>query len=421
MKVLDYPRSGIRIHAGTTGAGLQVFVFPMEGFQSKYAFFAAKYGGCDRRFLLDGRWTDTPAGIAHYLEHKMFDMPGYNAMEHFAALGASPNAFTGSGMTGYLFSCTEHFDECLRELLTYVTTPYYTAESVQKEQGIIGQEIRMGEDDPSRRVRQNLMRALYREHPVRDSIAGTVEAIAQITPETLYDCHRMFYSPENMVLCCAGDLDPEAVMALAEELVPPGGSAPERDYGGEEGALPVSVRAQEKMAVSMPIFMQGSKLPWLADPAEWARQMLLANLSCDLLLGEGSPLYGELYSGGLINSSFYAGAFDFPRGGVCCAGGRCQDPVAVMGRITDAAESFRMDSSARARLDRLKRAALGNFLMALDSPEELCHTQAESWFGGWERMTFPALLDGLSPADAESFLREAFQAQRLALSVIQPI
>ncbi len=421
MNVLEYSRCGVRIHEGKTSAGLQVFVFLMEGFQSKYAFFAAKYGGCDRRFLLDGRWTDTPAGIAHYLEHKMFDMPGYNVMERFSALGASPNAFTGSGMTGYLFSCTEHFDECLRELLTYVTTPYFTAESVQKEQGIIGQEIRMGEDDPSRRVRQNLMRALYRVHPVRDSIAGTVESIAEITPETLTDCHRMFYSPENMVLCCAGDLDPERVFALAEELAAPAPAAPERDYGPAEDLLPVELRAEEKMAVSMPLFMLGAKLAWEENGEAWARRMILADLSCDLLLGEGSPLYTEMYTGGLINQSFYAGAFDFPRGGVCCAGGRCPDPKAVLARIADAAESFRMDAAARERLERLKRAALGNFLMTLDSTEDLCHTQAESWFGGWERMRFPVILESLGEADVEAFLRETFRADRLALSVILPL
>ena len=420
MNVLNYPRSGISIHEGKTGAGLRVFVFPMEGFQSKYAFFATRYGGCDRRFLLDGKWTDTPAGIAHYLEHKMFDMPGYNAMERFAALGASPNAFTGSGMTGYLFSCTDHFDECLRELLTYVTTPYFTSESVRKEQGIIGQEIRMGEDDPSRRVRQNLMKALYRAHPVRDSIAGTVDSIALITPETLYDCHRMFYSPENMVLCCAGDLDPEKVLALAEELVPAGKAAPERDYGGEEDPLPVSVRTEEKMAVSMPLFLLGSKLPWLEDGGAWAKRMILAELSCDLLLGEGSPLYSELYSAGIINASFYAGAFDFPRGGVCCAGGRCPDPMAVLGRIVDAAAAFRMDDRALARWERIRRAALGNFLMTLDSPEDLCHTQAESYLGGWERMTYPELIEGLRAEDAERFLRSAFRPEALAISVIRP-
>ena len=421
MNVKDYPRCGVKIHEARTSTGLPVFVFPMEGFRSKYAFFAVKYGGCDRRFRQDGRWTDTPAGIAHYLEHKMFDMPDYNAMEPFAALGADPNAFTSDGMTGYLFSCTDHFEECLQELLHYVTTPYFTAESVAKEQGIIGQEIRMGEDDPGRRVRRNLMRCLYRSHPVRDAIVGTADSIARITPETLYECHRTFYVPSNMVLCCAGDVDPEGVLAAAEKVAPCEKNSPERDYGEAEDLLPVSVRSEEKMAVSMPLFMMGAKLPWKPDGAAWAREMILADLACDLLLGEGSPLYSEMYGAGLINQSFYAGSFDFPKGGVCFAGGRCPDPEAVMGRIVDAAEAFRMDGPYKARLERLKRAALGNFIMALDSPEELCHTQAESWFGGWERMEYPGILESIGASEAEAFLKETFRADRLALSAIRPL
>lgn len=421
MNLKDYPGCGVRMWEGTTAAGLPVFVFPMPGYQTKYAFFAAKYGGCDRRFLLDGNWTDTPAGIAHYLEHKMFDMPGYNAMEKFSALGADPNAYTASGMTGYLFSCTERFDECLEELLRYVTTPYYTAESVAKEQGIIGQEIRMGEDDPFRRVHQNLMKALYRSHPVRVSIAGTVESIAEITPETLYDCHRMFYTPSNMVLCCAGDIEPERVMELAEQLVPAGKEAPERDYGEEESLSPEKVRTEEKMPVSMPIFELGAKLAWNADGKEWARQMILADLGCDLLLGKGSPLYSEMYDSGLINQSFSAGVYDFPRGGIFYADGRCADPMAVLGRIADGAEAFRMDASARARLERLKRAKLGRFLMSLDSPEDIPDAQAESWFGGWERMTYPDLVQNVAEEEVGAFLRDTLRTERLSLSVINPL
>lgn len=422
MTSREETRSGVRRFEGVTAAGLKVFVYPMPGYQTKYAFFAVKYGGCDRRFQVDGAWQDTPAGIAHYLEHKMFDMPGYNAMERFTALGASPNAFTANDMTGYLFSCTEHFEENLRELLTYVTTPYFTEESVRKEQGIIGQEIRMGDDNPSRRVRKNLMQALYRDHPVRDSIAGTVESIAEITPELLESCHRTFYDPRNMVLCCAGDVAPEKVMKLAELLVPAAkGKAPRRDYGREEKLTPCTVRTEERMAVSMPLFMLGGKLRWLPDGRAWTRKLLLTDLCCELIAGEGSPLYSELYSAGLINSSFYAGTADFPHGGVVCAGGRCADPMAVMGKLTDAAEHFRLDAAAEARFRRLKKTMLGNFIMTLDSAQELCHTQADAWFDGFEQLEYPALFEELQAEEAEAVIRECFRPDRLALSVIRPL
>lgn len=422
MTYRDYPQCGIRRYEGVTAAGLQVFVYPMPDYQTQYAFFATKYGGCDRRFQRDGKWMDTPAGVAHFLEHKMFDMPGYNAMERFTALGASPNAFTSNGMTGYLFKCTEHFEENLRELLKYVTTPYFTADSVQKELGIIGQEIRMGDDNPSRRVRKNLLRALYRSHPVRDSIAGTVESIAQITPEILETCHRAFYHPKNMVLCCAGDIDPERVMKLAELLVPSSKEkAPKRDYGGAEQLLPETVRVEEKMSVSTPVFMLGGKLTWLPDGRAWAKQLLLTELSCELFAGDGSPLYSEMYASGLINSSFYAGAMDFPHGGAVCAGGRCADPNAVLTKLTDAAESFRMNADAESRLHRLKKTMLGNFIVTLDSAQELCHTQADAWFSGFERMEYPALFEEITAEDVEAVIHDCFRPERLALSVIRPL
>ncbi len=417
----EYPRCGITRWEGKTSSGLPVYVFPMPGFQTQYALLAVKYGGCDRRFLLDGRWRDTPAGTAHFLEHKMFDMPGYNAAERLSALGAGPNAFTDGGMTGYLFSCTERFEECLEELLRFVTTPCFTPESMDRERGIILQEIRMYEDDPSRRVDRRFFRALYGEHPIRDPIAGMADSIEEITADMLFECHRAFYTPGNMALCCAGDIDPEKVMDLAEKLVKPGPAAPERDYGNEGSLSPANVRIEEKMAVSMPIFELGGKLPWKPDMGQWSRDMLLADLSCELLLGQGSPLYSEMYDAGIINQSFFVETYDFPHGGVCYAGGRCPDPMAVLGRITDASEAFRADRAAGERLERLKRARLGSFLMSLDSPEDLAEAQADHCFGWWDRMEFPALLESIGAAETERFLREVFRPERLALSVVAPL
>mgnify|MGYP000502070264 CR=1 FL=1 len=167
-------------------------------------------------------WTDTPAGVAHYLEHKLFDMPdGSDALLTLSENGADPNAFTSTNMTAYYFSCTDGFEENLRTLLRFVSTPYFTDASVAKEQGIIAQEIRMGEDDPDRAVWRNLMRCLMARDGARDAVAGTVESIAEITPETLYACHRAFYAPSNMVLCAVCQDTPERVAAIAAEILPP--------------------------------------------------------------------------------------------------------------------------------------------------------------------------------------------------------
>ena len=195
------------VWAATLPNGLRVRVLCKPDFQRSYAVFATCYGGADRRFRVNDTWTDTPAGVAHYLEHKLFDMPdGSDALLTLSENGADPNAFTSTNMTAYYFSCTDRFEDNLRTLLRFVSTPYFTDASVAKEQGIIAQEIRMGKDDPDRAVWRDLMRCLLARDGARDAVAGTVESIAQITPETLYTCHRAFYAPSNMVLCAVCQL-----------------------------------------------------------------------------------------------------------------------------------------------------------------------------------------------------------------------
>ena len=207
MEKIVYNKVGETMAHEVLGNGLNVFVFPKPEYQKSYAFFATNYGGMNTRFCLNGEWHQTPEGVAHYLEHKMFDTEEGNALQDLAANGASPNAFTSNAITGYYFESTEKFMENLKILLSFVSIPWFTKESVDKEQGIIGQEIGMIEDNPDWRVFTNLMKALYQNHPIRISVAGSVESISHITPEILYACHKAFYDPANMVLCVAGNVD----------------------------------------------------------------------------------------------------------------------------------------------------------------------------------------------------------------------
>ena len=202
MKELRDPQLDERAVTATLSNGLPVCVVPKPGFAKKCAYFVTNYGSIDTKFTWMGREYDTPAGVAHYLEHKMFEMPDRDVMQEFSALGANPNAFTSYAMTAYYFTCTEQFEACLELLLTFVSTPYFTAESVERERGIIGQEIRMYEDSADSRVYEDLFAAMYRHHPVRVPIAGTVESIQAITPEILQSCYDAFYHPANMMLCC---------------------------------------------------------------------------------------------------------------------------------------------------------------------------------------------------------------------------
>jgi single-stranded-DNA-specific exonuclease len=224
MKKVYYPELDETLHSCVLENGLTVAVVPRKGFTKKLAYFVTDYGSIHTDFLLEGKLHKAPAGVAHYLEHKMFDLPGdRDVSAEFASMGAMTNAFTSYDLTAYYFSTTENFDGCLRLLLEFVSTPYFTEESVEKERGIIDQEISMNLDSPDSQVFDSLMESLFHKHPIRVPILGTSETIREITPEVLYNCHRAFYTPVNMLLCVIGDVEPESV---AEFLSP----APRRTY-----------------------------------------------------------------------------------------------------------------------------------------------------------------------------------------------
>ena len=279
MKQTFYERIGEAVCRETLPNGLRINIVPKRDYAKSYAFFATRYGGMDTRFCLNGKWLDTPAGIAHYLEHKMFDTKEGNALQELAKNGAEPNAFTSNAITGYYFDSTTHFEENLEILLSFVSVPYFTEESVAKEQGIIGQEIRMIEDNPDWQIYTRMMKALYAASTARTSIAGTVESISHITAETLYDCHKAFYTPSNMVLTVVGNVDPVHVVDIARRILPrEGGPAIPRDYGTE----PAQVAEKETklaMEVSCPQFLTGFKCTPAEDGEGYMRQSLIGDMA----------------------------------------------------------------------------------------------------------------------------------------------
>ena len=323
MRKLEYPAIGETLYRETLPNGLRLSVITKPGYTRSFAFFATEYGGADRRFRLNGEYIDTPMGVAHYLEHKMFDMPeGDNALSRLAANGAQPNAYTASGITAYYFESTANFDENLRMLLKFVSTPYFTKES-------------MTEDDPDNVVYDELMRCLYANHPIRDPVIGTIGSIAEITPETLYHCHQIFYHPGNMSLAVVGNVDPEAVRAAALEVLPSKpGPVPERDYGAAETPLPLKPRFLRAMEVSAPQFLLGAKLPPAKRGDALLRQKLLADLTLSCLYRQSSPFYNRLYEQGLINADFFADIDYAADTMTLLAGGESRNPEAVLSAFT---------------------------------------------------------------------------------------
>lgn len=416
-----FPGLGEKIYEDTLPNGLRIKIVPKRGFARSYAFFATDYGSMDTRFRLDGKDYVSPDGVAHYLEHKMFDMPDGNALQKMSQTGASPNAFTSYNITAYHFSCTSMFEENFRTLLRFVSQGYFTQESVEKERGIIAQEIKMYADNPASRVDENLFCAMYRNHPVRVPVAGTVESIQDITAQTLIDCHRAFYDPSNMVLCVVGDVDPRQIHDIALEILPkvPGGAS-ERDYGEKEPAAPDQHTITQEMEVSMPMFSVGFKGAEVPKGPQRLRQEIIGDLAGEILCGESSRLYQEMYESGLIDPGFGVSYSLVRELSMLCLGGDSDNPQAVLDAVLQEAQRVVKEGVDEELFLRLKRSAVGRRIRGLDSFEGLCYRLALSDFDGYDYFTFPALYESITAEDVRQLIAREITPEQAVLSVILP-
>ena len=416
-----YPELGEQLYRKVLPNGLTVAVVPRPGFVRKIAYFVTDYGSIHREFSMDGKAFCAPAGVAHYLEHKLFDMPGRDITAEFAALGANPNAFTSYDMTAYYFSCTENFPQSLALLLEFVTTPYFTEESVEKEREIIGQEIDMNEDSPDTRIFENLMGAMYRNHPVREPILGTRQSIAEITPHVLYDCHKAFYHPGNMLLCVVGDVDPEQVVQLAQDKL--GGLSPwdsQKITSWQEEMTCPQALVTDQLEVAMPMFQLGFKSQPLGMGEAAVRRELVGDLAAEALFGESSQLYLQLYEDGLIDSSF-GGGFETVEGmSMLTASGDSNAPEDVRDAILAQAEHLLQQGIPQEDFLRMKRSALGRRIRDLDSFDSTCFRVCAYHFSGFDYFRFPAVYRDVEVSEILAFIRETVTKERCSLSVVYP-
>lgn len=422
MNKTEYPRIGEVIYSDVLSNGLRISVIPKPGFSTCYAAFATNYGGAHRRFELNGEIHDTPAGIAHYLEHKMFDLPdGDNALSVLSANGADPNAFTSSGMTCYFFRCTEGFEENLRMLLHFVSTPYFTDETVEKERGIIAQEILMGDDSPGIAIYYGLLKLLYDHHPIREQVAGSVESIQAIDKETLYNCHKVFYAPSNMVLCVEGDVDPEKVKSIAEEMLSGELSPiPHADFGEDEGIMPVDHKSVAAMELSAPQFLIGAKIKPETAADKVIRQRLISTLALRVFIGDSSPFYNRLYEDGTLNSDFDYEVDYTADTATLIIGGESQEPEKVLELLLSEVEELKKHGLDNERFERSKRASIGSRLRALEDFESTCLSVVTGMFDGYDAFNSPAVLETVTKEECEQFLIETLTPDRLAISIITP-
>ena len=418
MSWTDYPALGERCYFLTLPNGLAVRVLPKPGFAEKFAFLGTNFGSDDVRFTWNGERHTVPDGTAHFLEHRMFSLPDCDPEDAFSRLGAQVNAFTDYAMTGYYFSCTEHFDDCLRLLLRMVMTPDFPCAAMASEREVIADEIALYADSPADCAQERLYRALYRRHPIRTPITGTRTSIRRVTPEVLQLCFDAFYRPDNMALIVMGDVDAERVAELARACTPEASSAKVlREPFLQEDPGVFRRRTVRHAAVSLPSFSIGFR----AEPGEdLIHQAAVGTLAAELLLGESSALYETLYEASLIDADFSACFTQVPGAALLQAGGTGRRPDAVLAAILRGAEQALAQGFDPRRFARLQKSACGRLIRELDGLESTCYRICEAYFAGAGCFDELAALQAVTLQEAESFLRRTVTPARAAISIVCP-
>lgn len=399
-------------------SGLTIYIYPKEGYKSTYAIFGTKYGSVNTRFRIDdGEEITVPDGIAHYLEHKLFESEDGDAFTRYAATGANANAYTSFDKTCYLFSCTEKFEESLEILLDFVQAPYFTAETVAKEQGIIGQEIKMYDDSPDWRVTFNTLAGMYHKHPVRIDIAGTVESIAEITADKLYECYNSFYNLNNMVLCIAGNTTVEQVLSVADRMLKPCEKHKIENIFEDEPYEVAQKYVEQKFPVTIPLFCLGFKEN-VGSKAATTQQLAYTDILLFMMASSSSKLYNRLLEDGLINATFYYEHQEGPNYSAVVFGGESRNPKKTAEIIKDAIREFKSSGIDRQEFELAKRAVYGDAISGFNSTEGIANTLVDMHFNGRELFAYVDSIANATVEDIEKRLAEMLDPDNCTLSVV---
>lgn len=397
--------------------GVHIYVCPNPDSNSVYAAFAAKYGSLDDRFCIDGESEiiSTPAGVAHFLEHKLFENEEGDAFERFAKTGASANASTSFDSTRYLFSAADNFEQSFEILLDFVQSPYFTEETVRKEQGIIGQEIGMYDDDPDWMVFFNLLKMLYHGHPVSVDIGGTVQSIAQITPEVLYKCYNAFYHPENMVIAVAGNVQPQTVLEIADRMLRPSQSKVARTVPNEAMPRIISNWTTRNMDTGVTQFQFGMR-----DEPEsiTARDFVLTTILLKAIAGPTTPLYERLLSQGLINATFSTEYMAVRGAQLSIFSGESEQPEKVRDEIVREIERIRAEGLDEEQFEYARRREYASMIRRMSDNDDIGN------------QLLGMFIDGINPYDmleeaaaatvqaAQELLSRRLDPKQSALSIV---
>ena len=409
-------------------SGLEIYIFPKK-MTTSYAIFGTRYGSIHNRFKYEGdnEWTTVPDGIAHFLEHKLFVCEdGSDAFEHFSDYGADANAYTSFNKTCYLFSCTERFSDSLEELLDFVTHPYFTKESVESEIGIIAEEIKMYDDNPSDRCFYGMLEGMYSSHSIRRNICGTKETISSITPELLYECYEKFYRLDNMVLVVCGDLTDADVLAIADKHLPKECVSLPRvicaNENLEESPSVYAPYVEQKMQVAKPIFKIGIKDTQIPNDAK-DRQRKEAKMAIlnEMIFSGSMDLYARLIEKDMISPSFSYGYSIGDSFAYNTVSGEADDPRAVLDEILAHIEELKINGLDRNDFTRSKRVMYAEAVKSYDSVDSIANNLFSFACDGFELLSDTEIIDSISFEEICELFNSAFNQEHITLSTVIPL
>lgn len=406
--------------------GLEVYVLPKKSFNKTFATFTTKYGSIDNQFVPLGKseMKTVPDGIAHFLEHKLFEKADGDVFQDFSKQGASANAFTSFTRTAYLFSSTSNVEKNLETLIDFVQSPYFTEQTVEKEKGIIGQEITMYDDNPDWRVYFGLIQNMYKNHPVKIDIAGTIESISHITKDLLYECYETFYHPSNMLLFVVGPVEPEKIMTQVRE------NQNKKDYKDMPEITRYVYDEPEEVAKEkqvLPMNVQSSKCLVGVKAKnvnksgnDMLKHELCLNLILEYLFGKSSIAYENLYNEGLIDETF---SFDYTEEssfGFAMIGGDTRDPDILAEKLKQIMLKFKDETIEEDELNRVKKKKIGAFLRALNSPEYIANQFTRYAFNKMNLFDVVTVLESITIDDLTKVAKDFFDEKRFTVCQVVP-
>ncbi len=400
-------------------SGLKIYVYPKEDYASTYAVFGTKYGSIDTRFKRSDKadFIEIPAGTAHFLEHKLFESEELDAFQRYAETGASANAYTSFDRTCYLFTCTGHFKENFEILLDFVRHPYFTEETVQKEQGIIGQEIDMYKDSPEWECLFNLLEAMYVNHPVKIDIAGTKQSISEITAEMLFSCYDTFYNLSNMALAVAGNIGVEEVLEIADRLLETDEYVTVERAFLDEPAEIVKDYVEEHLPVATPVFAFAYKESH-ENPERTLEEEIAMSIILDVLAGQMSTLYKELLDDGLVNNTFSTEYFNGYNYAAPLFSGESTAPETVAGRIKKRVAELKESLISEEEFEIVRKKQYGKTVRAFSDVDTLANGLVVSHFENEELFSEFEVIKKMELSFVNEKLLKSFDEKTAVLSVV---